>query len=50
MPNSKLRLALAQVNATVGDLEGNAAKVREWIERARAEGAQLVLFPELVIP
>ena len=50
MPKPRLRLALAQVNPTVGDLEGNAAKVREWSERARGEGAQLVLFPELVIP
>src|SRR3954471_16247735 len=44
-----LRLALAQVNARVGDLEGNAAKVRDYIARARDAGAELVLFPELVL-
>ncbi len=44
------RLALAQINPTVGDIDRNAAKVAEWIERARGEGAALVLFPELCIP
>jgi len=44
-----LRLALAQVNVRVGDLEGNAAKLRGQIERARDAGAELVLFPELAV-
>src|SRR4051794_5649639 len=44
-----LRLALAQMNPTVGDLEGNAAKISEYIERARDEGAELVVLPELVL-
>src|SRR3954462_6461797 len=44
-----LRLALAQINPTVGDLEGNAAKITEYIERARDAGAELVLLPELVL-
>jgi NAD+ synthase (glutamine-hydrolysing) len=44
-----LRLALAQVNPRVGDLEGNAAKIGEQIERARDAGAELVVFPELVL-
>jgi NAD+ synthase (glutamine-hydrolysing) len=44
-----LRVALAQVNPTVGDLEGNARLVVEWIGRARDQGADLVCFPELVI-
>jgi NAD+ synthase (glutamine-hydrolysing) len=48
-PIAPLRLALAQVNARVGDLEGNAAKVREYVDRARDEKAELVLFPELVL-
>jgi NAD+ synthase (glutamine-hydrolysing) len=43
-------LALAQIDPTVGDIDGNTAKVAEWIERARDEGAALVLFPELCIP
>ena len=45
-----MRLALAQINPTVGDVDGNAAKVAEWIGRARDEGADLVVFPELCIP
>src|SRR5919107_1793765 len=45
-----MRLALAQINPTVGDVDGNAAKVAEWIGRARAEGAELAIFPELCIP
>src|ERR687895_1494040 len=44
-----LRVALAQMNATVGDIEGNAAKVREMTARARDEGAALVVFPELAL-
>jgi NAD+ synthase (glutamine-hydrolysing) len=44
-----LRLALAQVNPRVGDLEGNAAKIAAYVERARDEGAELVVFPELVL-
>ena len=45
-----MRLALAQINPTVGDVDGNAAKAEEWIGRARAEGAELVILPELCIP
>ena len=41
-----LRLALAQVNTTVGDIQGNTRLVREWIGLAREAGAQLVVFPE----
>ncbi len=43
------RLALAQINTTVGDLEGNTTRIIEYIERARAVGADLVAFPELAI-
>jgi NAD+ synthase (glutamine-hydrolysing) len=45
-----LRVALAQVNPTVGDVDGNAAMIAEWIERARGEGAALVILPELCLP
>jgi NAD+ synthase (glutamine-hydrolysing) len=45
----KLRVALAQVNPTIGDLDGNARIVVEGIERARDAGADIVCFPELVI-
>ena len=44
-----MRLALAQVNTTVGDIESNAEKIRDYLDRARSEGAQLVVFPELAI-
>jgi NAD+ synthase (glutamine-hydrolysing) len=44
-----LRIALAQINPTVGDIEGNAEKVADWTARARDEGADLVLFPELTV-
>ncbi|HEY7725096.1 MAG TPA: NAD+ synthase [Anaeromyxobacteraceae bacterium] len=41
------RIALAQIDTTVGDLDGNAAKIRDRVQRARAAGAALVVFPEL---
>jgi NAD+ synthase (glutamine-hydrolysing) len=44
-----LRIALAQVNVTVGDVDGNAHLIVEWIGRARRAGAQLVVFPEQVV-
>jgi NAD+ synthase (glutamine-hydrolysing) len=46
---SRLTVALAQIDATVGDLDGNAEKIRAGIDRARTEGAQLVVFPELAL-
>src|SRR5215213_5493423 len=45
-----MRVALAQINPTVGDIDANAAKIAAWIERAREAGAELVVFPELCIP
>src|SRR5215207_531216 len=42
-----LRVALAQINPTVGDVRGNAAKFSDHMARARDEGAALVVFPEL---
>jgi NAD+ synthase (glutamine-hydrolysing) len=45
-----LRVALAQINPTVGDIAGNASKIAEWIGRAEAENADLVIFPELCLP
>jgi len=44
-----MRLALHQLNATVGDLAGNEAKIAEGIAGARDAGAQLVAFPELAV-
>src|SRR5919202_1897143 len=46
---SRLTVGLAQIDPTVGGLDGNAEKIRAGIERARGEGAQLVLFPELAL-
>ena len=45
-----MRVALAQINPTVGDIDGNAAKVAEWIGRAREEGADLVDLPRALHP
>lgn len=47
---SVLRVAVCQVNTKVGDLDGNAAKIREWLDRAEQEDADLAVFPELTIP
>ncbi|MEA2474161.1 MAG: hypothetical protein QOE06_2076 [Thermoleophilaceae bacterium] len=44
-----LRVALAQIDAVVGDIDGNAAKIADSIARARDEGAQLVVLPELAL-
>jgi NAD+ synthase (glutamine-hydrolysing) len=44
-----MRIALAQLNPTVGDIPGNEAMVREFLARAREARAQLALFPELVV-
>jgi len=44
-----LRLALAQIDPTVGDIEGNARLISESIDRARDGGAQLVVLPELCL-
>jgi NAD+ synthetase len=45
-----MRIALAQINPTVGDLAGNARKIIDFISRAKSGGAGLVVFPELAIP
>src|SRR4051794_36948974 len=45
----QLRVALAQVNPTVGDIDGNARIVLDWSRRAADAGAHLVLFPEMML-
>jgi len=45
----KFRIALAQVDSTVGDLAGNAQTIIEWARRAAGRGADLVLFPEMML-
>ena len=44
-----MKIALGQINPTVGDFCGNAAKIIEYCHRAKAQGADLILFPELAI-
>ncbi|HSD60905.1 MAG TPA: NAD+ synthase [Burkholderiales bacterium] len=44
-----MKLAIAQINCTVGDIAGNAAKIAEWADRARDAGASLVVTPELAL-
>jgi NAD+ synthase (glutamine-hydrolysing) len=44
-----MRLALHQLNATVGDLAGNEAAIRDGIAKAKEAGAQFVAFPELAV-
>ncbi len=46
---SPLRIALSQLDLTVGDIPGNERKISETLADARGRGAQLVLFPELAI-
>lgn len=47
--NKKLRLALAQINLTVGDFEGNAGKIIKHIRYAHDKGADILAFPELAV-
>ena len=44
-----VRIALGQLNTTVGDLDGNVARMADWTARATRAGADVVLFPELAI-
>jgi NAD+ synthase (glutamine-hydrolysing) len=44
-----MRIALAQVNATVGDLAGNSDLVVRWASRAAEQGARVVVFPEMML-
>ena len=48
-PSTKLRIAGAQINPIVGDISGNAAKVIEMAHSAKLAGAQVVVYPEMVI-
>ena len=46
---NRFRLTIGQLNATVGDLQGNADKAREAWEAARAAGADMLALPEMFI-
>jgi NAD+ synthase (glutamine-hydrolysing) len=45
----RVKIALGQINPTVGDFDGNAAKIVDFSRRAQAAGAGLILFPELSV-
>ena len=49
-PEAKLRIALAQVNSTVGEIDGNRERIASAIRDARDRGADLVVLPELCLP
>src|SRR3954469_11411121 len=44
-----MRLALAQINTVVGDLDGNGERILEWLAEAKRQEADIVLFPELAV-
>ena len=44
-----MRLALAQLDSTIGDVERNLAQIRELVDQANADGADLTVFPELAV-
>ena len=44
-----MKIALGQINTTIGDFCGNAAKILDYVHRAKQQGADLILFPELAI-
>ena len=45
----KLRVALAQINPTVGDIVGNGELIAESVKEAKKSGAAIVVFPEMVV-
>ena len=45
----KLRVALAQINPTVGDLAGNGALIADSVKSAQSHGANLIVFPEMIV-
>ena len=47
--SAQLRLALAQINPTVGDLLGNADLIVRYIGKAHAGGAHVLVFPEMIV-
>src|SRR5208283_3727592 len=44
-----VRIALGQINTTIGDFSGNSAKIIDYARRARSAGVELILFPELAV-
>jgi NAD+ synthase (glutamine-hydrolysing) len=50
MTTKTLRIALAQINTTVGDFDGNVSKIIEYTKKAKAANVDIIAFPELTIP
>src|SRR5580658_3154821 len=46
---ASMRIALAQINPTVGDIPGNCRKILAFIDRAKSAAANLIVFPELSV-
>ncbi len=44
-----MKIALCQINTTVGDFNGNVEKILAWLQKAKADGCALALFPELTL-
>ncbi|MCS7120762.1 MAG: NAD(+) synthase [Candidatus Bathyarchaeota archaeon] len=44
-----MKIVMAQINSTVGDIKGNVKKIKRYIEMARGYGAEIVIFPELAV-
>ena len=44
-----MKIALAQINLTIGDLKGNIQKMRDYAAKAKEQGCQLVIFPEMAV-
>ncbi|OQA55340.1 MAG: Glutamine-dependent NAD(+) synthetase [Candidatus Omnitrophica bacterium ADurb.Bin277] len=49
MPKKPLKIAIGQMNPTVGDYAGNTAKILNWIGKAERQGADLIVFPECAL-
>jgi len=49
MKKEKMRIAIAQINSTVGDLKGNASSMLQHLERTRGFGIDIISFPELAL-
>ena len=44
-----MKIALAQINYTIGDIDGNTSKIIDAVERAKSEGADVVVFAEQAV-
>ena len=44
-----MKIAIGQINPTIGDFAGNAGRILDYISRAHAQGAELVVFPEMCV-